>query len=206
MATLPSELPSDNVSCHRALIYLCALFIDTCTQVRTAVPAPPLCYGPAWPPSASPCFSSRSSTAPHLHLLMEKVTLATWPAIWRGPGGYPKQAKHNPITPQGDTPHLLNPAWVIFCFSLGACKRSTYMFMVSRELESTDVLRGSNSCCVQLLHPLLLWIWWVWFQVHSLILQRKNALCSLICQKSGAFFFFDGRPPRLRRLGRSRLK
>lgn len=32
MATLPSKLPSDNVSCHRALIYLRALFIDTRTS------------------------------------------------------------------------------------------------------------------------------------------------------------------------------
>lgn len=31
MATLPSKLPSDNISCHRELIYLCALFIDTRT-------------------------------------------------------------------------------------------------------------------------------------------------------------------------------
>lgn len=111
MATLPSKLPSANVSCHRPLIYLRALFIDTCTSTD---------HTPPRPPSASPCFSS--STAPHLHLFMEKVTLATWPAIWRGPGGYPKQAKHNPITPQGDMPHLLNSAWVIFCSSLATCK------------------------------------------------------------------------------------
>lgn len=64
------------------------------------------------PPCASSCFSC--SVAPHLHLFMEKVKLATWPAIWRGPDGYPKQAKHNPITPQGDAPHLPNSAWVIF--------------------------------------------------------------------------------------------
>lgn len=94
--------------------------ISACPFHRSVHKYGPLCYGPTWPPSTSPCFSC--SKAPHLHLFMEKVTLATWPAIWRGPGGYPKQAKHNPITPQGDTPHLLNSAWVIFCFSLGACK------------------------------------------------------------------------------------
>lgn len=32
MVTLTSKLPSDSVSCHRALIYLRALFIDTCTH------------------------------------------------------------------------------------------------------------------------------------------------------------------------------
>ncbi len=52
MATLPSELPSDNVPCHRALTYLRALFIDTCTStdhthahttaLQTGVASPPL--------------------------------------------------------------------------------------------------------------------------------------------------------------------
>lgn len=55
----------------------------------------PLCYRPA---SAA---SLRFAVLLHLHLSKEKVTLATWPAIWRGAGGYPAQAKHNPITPQG---------------------------------------------------------------------------------------------------------
>lgn len=32
MATSPYRLPSDNVLCHRALIYLRALFIDTCSS------------------------------------------------------------------------------------------------------------------------------------------------------------------------------
>lgn len=120
MATLPSILPSGHASCHRELIYPCALFIDTCTCTdHTHAHATALTD---WhrPSSASPCFSS--SVAPHLHLFMEKVTVATWPAIWRGPARYPKQAKHNPITPQGDTPHLLNSAWVIFGFSSGTCK------------------------------------------------------------------------------------
>lgn len=117
MATLPSILPSGHASCHRELIYPCALFIDTCTCTdHTHAHATALTD---WhrPSSASPCFSS--SVAPHLHLFMEKVTVATWPAIWRGPARYPKQAKHNPITPQGDTPHLLNSAWVIFGFTSG---------------------------------------------------------------------------------------
>lgn len=52
VATLPSKLPSDNVSCHRALIHLRALFIDTCTSTdhthahttapQTGVASPPL--------------------------------------------------------------------------------------------------------------------------------------------------------------------
>lgn len=122
MATLPSALPSGNVSCHRELIHLRALFIDTRARMdHTHTPTPPSCR----PPPASSLrltVASPAAQLPHLHLLTEKVTLATWPAIWRGLGGYPKQAKHNPITPQGDTPHLLNSAWVIFCFSSGACK------------------------------------------------------------------------------------
>lgn len=90
MATL---LPSDNVSCHRALIYPRALFMDPCASAdhcaHTAVLA-----GPTWPSLRSAvllqqlptCISSRKRSAwPHDPLFEE------------GPGGYPKagQAQSN---------------------------------------------------------------------------------------------------------------
>lgn len=144
MAANPLELHSDNISCHWELIYLLALFRYT--------------YGPhtrpvrhaAAHPSLQSHYSSNDST-PHLHLFTKKVTLATWPAIWRrGPNGYPKQAKHNPITLQWDTPHLLNSAWVIFCFSSAACKDSLRCLRSVRKQDRPLTTKGQTSAVLHL--------------------------------------------------------
>lgn len=67
-ATLPSRLPSDNVSCHWELIYLLALFIDTCTRTDHTHANATALTEPEWPPLRfTVLLQQRSSPPPSLH-------------------------------------------------------------------------------------------------------------------------------------------
>lgn len=172
MATLPSKLPSDNVSCHRALIYLRALFIDTCTStdhcahttvLRADVAS--LRFAVLLQQHRSPPTSLHGKGhAGHMTCYLKR----TW---WIPKAG---QAQSN-YTP-GSYATFAELRLSDILFLSGSLWRSTCMFTVSRELESTDVLRGSNSGCVWPRDPVVRWIWWwVWFQVkHGFILRRKQ--------------------------------
>lgn len=163
----PPSPPSDNVSCHRVLIYLGALFIDTCTSTKPLCP-PPVCYRLDCGVPLRFTVLLQQHSLPTYISSWKRSRLDTWPAIWRGPGGYPKQAKHNPITPQGDTPHLLNSAWVIFCFSLGACKDPLTCSWTARNKNQQMFYKVQTPAAFDCYTPFLLRIWllWVWFKLN----------------------------------------
>jgi len=149
MATFPSERPSDNVSCHGALTYLRALFVDACvctctdhTHTHTHMPTPT--RDSRGLPPLRRCFSS-------------SAVLPTYVTSWKR-SRWPHELlfEENPVgTRSRPSTIQLHPREIQrICWSLLEWYLVSLWMLVKIHLHVYGRPQlESNFCCVGLLHP-----------------------------------------------------